>query len=145
MAKKNSSVKRESMFRDFLHKDKQYRERNVMKNYRVVTAAYQKKYELNLPMLGFMTWAYDLEFFTLDYASKDMKWNKRVIYNRCVQPLKTKGFIFKYFEKLTPSRTHEDAMFRDEHKMNYRVRYALTAQAMRIIESYYRDIAAQRP
>ena len=51
-----------------------------MKNYRVVTAAYQKKYELNLPMLGFMTWAYDLEFFTLDYASKDMKWNKRVIY-----------------------------------------------------------------
>jgi hypothetical protein len=143
MAVKVSRVKRESMFRDFLPKDKKYRPKNPMKNYRVVTNKYCKKYTLSQPMLMFMVWAYDLEFFTLDYASKQMKWNKGIMFRRCLTPLKAKNFVYKYFDKLTPSNNYTASMFREEYKMNYRVRYALTAEAVQIVKEYYKELASK--
>ena len=88
-----------------------------------------------------MLWAYDLEFFTLDYASKEYGMNKHHIADRIVYPLVREGYIHKYFDKLTPSQTYEDHLFREETKFNYRVRYALTQKARLMVQRFYRALS----
>ena len=88
----------------------------------------------------FMLWAYDLEFWTLDYASKEYGYSKGHIGERLVFPLVKEGYVYKHFEKLTPSQTMEDHIFREETKMNYRVRYALTQKARLLVQSFYREL-----
>lgn len=87
-----------------------------------------------------MLWAYDLEFFTLDYASQDYGMAKQNIADRLVYPLMREGYIHKYFDKLTPSQTYEDHLFREETKFNYRVRYALTKRARLMVQRFYRKL-----
>ena len=50
------------------------------------------------------------------------------------------GYIYKHFDKLTPSETYEDHLFRDETKFNYRVRYALTQKARNMVQRVYRNL-----
>ncbi len=47
------------------------------------------------------------------------------------------GYVYKYFDKLTPSGTYEDHLFRDETKFNYRVRYALTQKGKMLVGRFY--------
>jgi len=88
----------------------------------------------------FLLWAYDLEFFTLDYASKEYGYNKKKLGERVVFPLQKEGYLYKHFDKLTPSTKYEDHLFRDETKFNYRVRYALTQRARLLIQRLYKDL-----
>jgi len=87
-----------------------------------------------------MLWAYDLQFFTLDYASKGFESSRSNIGKRYVYPLMKIGYIYKHFDKLTPSDTYEDHLFRDETKYNYRVRYALTQKARLFVQRFYKDL-----
>jgi len=50
--------------------------------------------------------------------------------------------IYKHFERLTPSQTAEDHLFRDETKYNYRVRYAITQKARLLVQAFYRELEA---
>ena len=47
---------------------------------------------------------------------------------------------YKHFDRLTPSDTFEDHLFRDETKHNYRVRYAITQKARLLVQDIYRDL-----
>ena len=85
-----------------------------------------------------MLWAYDLEFWTLAYAAKDYGYNKKKLGERSVYELVNNGYVYKHFDRLTPSDTYEDHLFRDETKYNYRVRYALTQKARLLVQKYYR-------
>ena len=85
-----------------------------------------------------MLWAYDLEFWTLSYASQDYVYNKKKLGERIVYELVNNGYVYKHFDKLTPSDTLEDHLFREETKYNYRVRYALTQKARLLVQTYYR-------
>ena len=88
----------------------------------------------------FMLWAYDLEFFTLKYASEDYNYSKKKLGERIVFPLVNEGYLYKHFDKMTPSNTMEDHLFREETKYNYRVRYALTQKARLLVQAFYRSL-----
>jgi len=87
-----------------------------------------------------MLWAYDLEFFTIKYASEKYDYSHNHIAERIIYPLAKEGYIYKHFDKLTPSQTMEDHLFREETKMNYRVRYALTQKARLLVQAFYREL-----
>ena len=56
---------------------------------------------------------------------------------RLVYELVKQGYIYKHFDKMTPSNTMEDHLFRDETKYNYRVRYAITQKARLLVQAFY--------
>ena len=87
-----------------------------------------------------MLWSYDLEFWTLDYASKEYQYSRKKLSERIVYPLLNEGYRYKHFDKLTPSQTLEDHIFRDETKTNYRVRYALAQKGRLLVQSFYREL-----
>ena len=87
-----------------------------------------------------MLWAYDLEFFTAKYASEVYCMSEKKLRERIIQPLLKVGYLYKHFDRLTPSDTLEDHIFRSETKYNYRVRYALTQQARLLVQDMYRSL-----
>ena len=132
--------KNSKIFRDVSKLRKKDISRNDLKNIRSTLLEFQSKYDLFQKEMYFMLWAYDLEFFTLDYASTEYGMNKQHVADRIVYPLMREGYIHKYFDKLTPSQTFEDHLFRDETKFNYRVRYALTQKARLMVQRFYRSL-----
>ena len=128
------------MFRDFCLQDKKYILRNYLKRLKTVKRKINKEYDIPFSMMEFLLWGYDLQFFTIDYASKDLQMNKNNTANRFIYPLVNKGYLYKYFDKLTPSQTYEDHLFRDETKYNYRVRYALTKKARLMVQRIYSQL-----
>jgi len=59
---------------------------------------------------------------------------------RIVFPLVKEEYIYKHFDRLTPSQSREDHIFRDELKINYRVRYALTQKARLLVQRFYKNL-----
>ena len=136
---KKSSMK--SLFRDFCVRPQRYIKNNHLKRLRTVLLEFQETYDLFEKDLMFLLWAYDLEFFTLDFAAKDYGYRKKKLGDRIIYPLVKEGYLHKYFDKLTPSQTFEDHLFRDETKMNYRVRYALTQKARLMVARFYKELS----
>jgi|TARA_R100001224_G_C3977473_1_gene134700 hypothetical protein len=135
-----SRVEKKKMFRDFSKLNQRYVKRNYLKNLKRKINEFCRRYDIFEKELMFMLWAYDLEFWTLDFASKDYDYSKKHIGERIVFPLAKEGYVYKHFERLTPSQTFEDHIFREETKMNYRVRYALTQKARLLVQSFYREL-----
>lgn len=96
--------------------------------------------DISFAELEFMLWAYDLKFFTIKWAADKMEMNENNFANRYIYPLLKKGYLYKHFDKLTPSDTYEDHLFREETKYNYRVRYALTQKAKMNVQAFYRKM-----
>ena len=91
-----------------------------------------------------MLWAYDLEFWTLRFAAEDYDYSEKKLADRIVYELVKQGYVYKHFDKLTPSSTYEDHLFREETKYNFRVRYALSperkasgAEVLQALTEYY--------
>ena len=120
--------------------DSRYVNRNYLKYYRSVKLEFCDSKDISSSHLDFLVWAYDLEFFTKDFASEDYEMNKKKLGERVIYPLMNMGFIYKHFDRLTPSQTAEDHLFRDEPKMNYRVRYAITQKARLLVQAFYREL-----
>jgi|TARA_R100001163_G_C5011774_1_gene157437 hypothetical protein len=135
-----SRIPKERLFRDFAKQDRIYIKKNYLKNLKVIKNKYAEKLGMDFSKLEFLLWGYDLQFFTLDYASKDFQTSKSNIGKRYVWPLVKAEYIYKHFDKLTPSDTYEDHLFRDETKYNYRVRYAITQKARLLVQRFYNDL-----
>ena len=135
-----SKVPKKRMFRDFAKQDTKYIKRNNLKRLKQIRHKVQKEWDVSFADLEFLLWGYDLQFFTIDYASKDLDYNKTNLSNRIIYPLRAKGMLYKHFDKLTPSQTMEDHLFREETKYNYRVRYALTQKARLLVQTFYREL-----
>jgi len=135
-----SKVSKKKLFREFSMQDKKYLRRNYLKNLKKVKHLVNKEYDISFSMIEFLLWAYDLQFFTIKYAAEDLAMNKNNTQNRFIYPLVNKGYLYKHFDKLTPSQTFEDHLFREETKMNYRVRYALTQKARLLVQRIYREL-----
>ena len=135
-----SRVPKKRLFRDFALQDKKYILRNYLKRLKEVKRKINKNTDLSFSQVEFLLWGYDLQFFTIDYASKDMGMNKNNTQNRFIYPMVNKGYLYKHFDKLTPSDRYEDHLFRDETKYNYRVRYALTQKARLLVQRVYREL-----
>ena len=136
-----SKVPKKRMFRDFSRQDKKYIKRNNLKRLKQMRQKVRSQWEISFSDLEFLLWGYDLQFFTIDYAAQDLGMNKTNLSNRVVYPLQRAGYIYKHFDKLTPSDTYEDHLFRDETKYNYRVRYGLTQKARLLVQRFYRELS----
>ena len=129
---------RKGMFRDFKMRKQEWLNNGYLKYARLATRDITGNYDVLEKELNFMLFAYDYEFFTIDHMSESYFYNKRKIQERIIYPLQNKGYIYKYYDKLSPN-SYEDAIF-DESKMRYRVRYALTQKARLLVQKYYRKL-----
>tara|TARA_R100001377_G_C3180941_1_gene106629 strand:- start:304 stop:726 length:423 start_codon:yes stop_codon:yes gene_type:complete len=135
-----SKVPKKRLFREFSLQDKKYIHRNYLKKLKVVKHFVNKEYDINFSHVEFLFWGYDLQFFTIKYAAESLVMNRNNTQNRFIYPLVNKGYLYKHFDKLTPSNTFADHLFRDETKFNYRVRYALTQKARLLVQRAYREL-----
>ena len=135
-----SSVSKRKLFREFSKLNQRYVKRNYLKNLRRELLKAKDAHGLYQKERWFMLWAYDLEFFTLKYASDEYGISHKKIGVEYVYPLVKEGIMYKHFDKMTPSQTREDHLFRDETKYNYRVRYALTQRGRIIVQQIYRNL-----
>lgn len=135
-----SKVRKTRLFRESSTMQDRYLNKNYLKNYRAAKIDFCQKKEIFGSHLEFLLWAYDLEFFTKNFAAEEYEMSKKKLGERMIYPLMNTGFIYKHFDRLTPSQTAEDHLFRDETKMNYRVRYAITQKARLLVQAFYRHL-----
>jgi len=138
-----SKVRKSRKFREFSKLDDRYIRRNYLKYYRTARLDFCDDHEISGSHLDFLVWTYDLEFWTLDYASKDYKYNKKKLGERVVYDLVKSGYLYKHFNRLTPSNSIDDHLFREETKYNYRVRYALSQKGRLLVQRYYNYLESQ--
>jgi len=131
---------KKKLFREFSKLNQRYVKKNHLKHLRTRTKEFCRKNDIFEKELMFMLWAYDLEFWTLRFAAKEYDYSQKKLGERIVYELVNQGYIYKYFDKLTPSDTYEDHLFREETKMNYRVRYAITQKARLLVQRFYREL-----
>lgn len=135
-----SKVPKSRLFRDVSFLKKRYVGYNHLKNLRSVRIEFCESNDISWSHLEFFLWCYDLEFFTIAYASENYGVNHDNLANRVIYPLQNDGYIYKHFDKLTPSQDMEDHLFREETKYNYRVRYAITQKARLLVQRFYRSL-----
>tara|TARA_R100001510_G_C7632888_1_gene191481 strand:- start:148 stop:570 length:423 start_codon:yes stop_codon:yes gene_type:complete len=140
MAIRKGSKKR--LFREFSPLDQRYVKRNYLKHLQKTTREFCLKRDIFERELMFLLWAYDLEFFTIKHAAEDMGKSAAPMAQKTLYPLMKEGYIYKHFDKLTPSDKREDHLFREETKHNYRVRYAITQKARLLVQDFYRAMEA---
>jgi len=138
-------VAKTKLFREFSFIKEKFIKNNYLKLWSLVMRDMTARYNLLDKEMRFMIFIYDLEFFTLDWISAEYEYEKRNVGRRLVYPLLSRGYIYKHFDKLTPSDTREDHIFRDETKYNYRVRYALSQQGRLVVSKFYRKMEGDEP
>lgn len=132
---------RKSMFRDFKTRDESKLGNSYAKYHRLVVRDIVNSQGIKESHLNFMLFVYNYEFFTLDHMSEAYFYVKLKLGARIVFPLMKMGYIYKYYDKLTPNN-YEEAMF-DESKMRYRVRYALSQKGRILVQRYYRKLEGE--
>tara|TARA_R100001463_G_scaffold69118_4_gene122583 strand:+ start:1982 stop:2368 length:387 start_codon:yes stop_codon:yes gene_type:complete len=128
------------MFRDFSKMPSRFVKNNYLKNLKSATEEFVEGSEITKSYLYFMLFVYDLEFFTISWVANEYGMNKKNLADRMIYPLVSMGYIYKHFDKLTPSQTLEDHLFRDETKFNYRVRYALSQKGRMAVQRFYNTL-----
>jgi len=136
-----STVKKSRLFREFSKLPDKYIKNNFLKNLRSATNDFlDSNPDLTKSYLQLMLFVYDLEFFTIDYIAVEYGMNRKNLADRMIYPLVIAGYLYKHFDKLTPSNTLEDHLFRDETKYNYRVRYALSQKGRLAVQRFYNSL-----
>jgi|TARA_R110001592_G_scaffold246029_1_gene507642 hypothetical protein len=132
-----SQVKKSKLFRESSKLSEKYVKHNYLKNIRNVKAEFVSKNAIVGSWLDLMLWLYDLEFFTINYVAEEYGMYKDNLADRLIYPMLKEGYLYKHFDKLTPSQTMEDHLFREETKYNYRVRYALSQKGRMAVQRFY--------
>lgn len=135
-----SQVKKARMFRDFSKLPTRFVKNNHLKNLKNSLEEFTSNGEITKSYLYFMLFVYDLEFFTISWVADEYGMNKKNLADRMIYPLVSMGYLYKHFDKLTPSQTLEDHLFRDETKFNYRVRYALSQKGRMAVQRFYNSL-----
>jgi len=136
-----STVRKTRLFREFSKLPEKYVKHNYLKNLRSATNEFlDNNQDLTKSYLHLLLFLYDLEFFTIDYVASEYGMNKKNLADRMIYPLVLAGYLYKHFDKLTPSQTLEDHLFRDETKYNYRVRYALSQKGRLAVQRFYNSL-----
>tara|TARA_R110001592_G_scaffold213259_2_gene465976 strand:- start:682 stop:1101 length:420 start_codon:yes stop_codon:yes gene_type:complete len=135
-----STVKKTRLFREVSMLPEKYVKQNHLKNIRSATDGFLDESDLTKSYLYFMLFIYDLEFFTISWAASEYEMNKKNLADRMIYPLVSMGYIYKHFDRLTPSSTADDHLFRDETKYNYRVRYAMSQKGRLAVQRFYASL-----
>jgi hypothetical protein len=136
-----STVKRTRMFREVSKLPSRFVKHNHLKNLRSATNEFLEGHQdLTKSYLQLLLFVYDLEFFTIAWLAENYGMNRKNLADRMVYPLVASGYLYKHFDKLSPSQTREDHLFRDETKFNYRVRYALSQKGRLAVQRFYNSL-----
>jgi len=136
-----STVKKTRLFREVSKLPDKYVKHNYLKNLRSATDDFlESNPDLTRSYLQLMLFLYDLEFFTIAWVAENYGMYKKNLADRMIYPLVSGGYLYKHFDKLTPSQTLEDHLFRDETKYNYRVRYAMTQKGRLAVQRFYNTL-----
>ncbi len=135
-----STVRKTRLFRDVSTLPEKYVKQNFLKNIRSATDIFLDGSDLTRSYLYFMLFIYDLEFFTISWVASEYGMNKKNLADRMIYPLVSMGYIYKHFDRLTPSSTADDHLFRDETKYNYRVRYAMSQKGRLAVQRFYNTL-----
>ena len=135
-----SVVSKKKLFREFSRLNQRYVKKNYLKDLRNVTKDFCRSKDIFERELMFMLWAYDLEFWTTRYAAEEYDYSEKKLAQRIVYELVKQGYVYKHFDKLTPSDKMEDHLFREETKYNFRVRYGITQKARLLVQAFYREL-----
>lgn len=136
-----STVKKTRLFREFSMLPEKYVKHNHLKNLRSATNDFlDANPDLTKSYLYLLLFVYDLEFFTISWVAEEYGMNRKNLADRMIYPLLALGYFYKHFDKLTPSQTLEDHLFRDETKYNYRVRYALSQKGRMAVQRFYSSL-----
>ncbi len=126
------------MFREMSKLPSRFVKHNHLKNLRSATNEFLDGHQdLTKSYLQLLLFVYDLEFFTIAWLAENYGMNRKNLADRMVYPLVASGYLYKHFDKLSPSQTREDHLFRDETKFNYRVRYALSQKGRLAVQRFY--------
>jgi len=128
-------------FRDFKMRKELWLNKGYLKYLRLATRDIVGNYDVSESELNFMLFIYDYEFFTMDHISEAYFYNRIKLAQRLMYPLQRKNYIYKYYDRLSPT-SYEEAIF-NESKWKYKVRYALTQKARLLVQKYYRKIEGQ--
>jgi len=128
-------------FRDFKMRKELWLNKGYLKYLRLATRDVVGNYDVSESELNFMLFIYDYEFFTMDHISEAYFYNRIKLAQRLMYPLQRKDYIYKYYDRLSPT-SYEEAIF-NESKWKYKVRYALTQKARLLVQKYYRKIEGQ--
>ena len=132
-----STVSKKKLFREVSLLHKRYVSKNYFKDLRSKRLMFCESNEISYSHLEFLLWAYDKEFWTINFASSEYGMNKNNIGDRVIFPLLKQGLVYKHFDKLTTDKTIEAQLFREETKFNYRVRYGITQKARLLVQRFY--------
>lgn len=135
-----SVVSKKKLFREFSRLNQRYVKKNYLKGLRVTIKSFCRRRDIFERELMFLLWAYDMEFWTLRYAAEEFEYSEKKLAERIVYQLVKEDYIYKHFDKMTPSTTMQDHLFREETKYNYRVRYAITQKARLLVQAFYKDL-----
>jgi len=136
-----SAVRKTRMFREMSKMPSRFVKHNYLKNLRSATNEFLDSHsDLTKSYLHLLLFVYDLEFFTIAWLAKNYEMNRKNLADRMIYPLVASGYLYKHFDKLTPSQTREDHLFRDETKYNYRVRYALSQKGRLAVQRFYNSL-----
>ncbi len=136
-----SSVKKTRMFREVSKLPERYVKHNYLKNLRNATDMFlDSNPDLTKSYLHLMLFLYELEFFTVAWVAENYGMHKKNLADRMIYPLVASGYLYKHFDKLTPSQTLEDHLFREETKYNYRVRYAMSQKGRLAVQRFYNSL-----
>ena len=136
-----STVKKTKLFREVSKLPAKYVKSNHLKNLRSATDSFlDSNPDLTKSYLNLMLFLYDLEFFTISWVAENYGMYKKNLADRMIYPLVASCYLYKHFDKLTPSQTREDHLFRDETKFNYRVRYALSQKGRLAVQRFYNSL-----
>lgn len=129
------------MFREASKLPDKYVKHNYLKNLRAATNDFLEGHpDLTKSYLHLLLFLYDMEFFTISWVAENYGMNKKNLADRMIYPLSASGYLYKHFDKLTPSQTLEDHLFRDETKYNYRVRYGLSQKGRLAVQRFYNSL-----
>jgi hypothetical protein len=141
-----SRVSRKKLFREFSKIDPKFIQRNDLKYITFLYRDMKDNFGLNTTEVEILLFAYDLEFWTIDYLAEAMMRSSAQLKKKNIYKMVKEDLIYPHFNKLTPQNSELSAhFFREENKFNYRIRYALTQKARLLVARMYRKLYGKEP
>jgi hypothetical protein len=135
-----SYTSRKKLFREFSKKESKDVLYTNLKNLHFLYIDAKENHKLGRAELDFLMFIYDYEFFTIAHIAKALKKSESRMRKRLIHKMVSDGWVYKHFDKLTPSGSVDQSFFREETKYNYRVRYAITQRGRLVVTRLYRKM-----
>jgi len=141
MGSKKIHKKEDKKFRDFVYLDN--RPATPAKFYYVGIRWAREHTGLQARQIEFMLFVHDLEFFTAEWVAQQLSVSYPQAKDKLIGPLVRQEYLYKYFDRFAVPLDDEGMWFREEHRWNFRVRYALTQKGKLFLSRFYKIMSGE--